>query len=95
MPTYEYACQKCAHRFEKLQSINDKPVARCPKCRGKVRRVIHGGAGLVFKGSGFYCTDYRSGSSKSSSSKNDSDKCGCTAKPSKDKAASNSSAGDD
>jgi putative FmdB family regulatory protein len=62
MPTYEYACEKCKHRFERLQSIREPAVKRCPVCRGRVRRLISGGAGLLFKGSGFYCTDYRKGS---------------------------------
>jgi putative FmdB family regulatory protein len=68
MPTYEYACEKCGHQFEKFQSMADKPLSRCPAelCprkpagRGKVRKMISGGAGLIFKGSGFYITDYRS-----------------------------------
>jgi putative FmdB family regulatory protein len=61
MPTYEYECPKCGHRFEKFQAISDKPVRTCPKCRGrKVRRLIGTGAGILFKGSGFYKTDYRS-----------------------------------
>ncbi|HMO50977.1 MAG TPA: zinc ribbon domain-containing protein [Kiritimatiellia bacterium] len=64
MPTYEYACQKCGHEFEKFQSIKDEPVKRCPKCKGKVMRKIGTGAGLLFKGSGFYITDYRSDSYK-------------------------------
>jgi putative FmdB family regulatory protein len=59
MPTYEYECQKCGHRFEEFQSMKDKPRSRCPKCRGKVKRLIGAGAGLLFKGSGFYTTDYR------------------------------------
>ncbi len=66
MPTYEYVCSKCAHRFEVLQKITDKPLRRCPECRGKLERVIHGGAALVFKGSGFYSTDRRKGSDSSS-----------------------------
>jgi len=57
MPTYEYECQKCGHGFELFQSISDKPRSRCPKCRGKVRRLISGGAGIAFKGSGYYVTD--------------------------------------
>src|ERR1041385_2758171 len=68
MPTYEYACIKCGHEFEKFQSIADKPLTVCPKelCKlktwgkGKVKKLIGAGAGLIFKGSGFYITDYRS-----------------------------------
>jgi len=60
MPTYEYVCQKCRHEFEQFQSIKDKPLSRCPECKGKVQRKIGSGAGLIFKGSGFYITDYRS-----------------------------------
>lgn len=65
MPTYEYGCQKCGHEFEQFQSIKDEPLKRCPKCKGKVARKIGTGAGLLFKGSGFYITDYRSESYKS------------------------------
>lgn len=60
MPTYEYACTKCEHRFEVFHSIRDETTRRCPKCRAKAKRVPAGGAGLLFKGSGFYITDYRS-----------------------------------
>ncbi len=60
MPTYEYECHRCGHAFEKFHSISAPPPKRCPKCRGKVRRRIGMGAGLLFKGSGFYITDYRS-----------------------------------
>lgn len=60
MPTYEYECGKCGHRFEKFQGINDPPVKTCPECRGRVRRLPGTGAGLIFKGQGFYITDYRS-----------------------------------
>jgi putative FmdB family regulatory protein len=59
MPTYEYECQKCGHRFDEFQSMTAKPLQRCPKCRGKLKRLIGAGAGLLFKGSGFYTTDYR------------------------------------
>jgi len=59
MPTYEYECQKCHHRFELFQSIKDEPAKTCPKCRGRVKRLLGTGAGLIFKGSGFYITDYR------------------------------------
>ena len=59
MPTYEYECAKCKHRFEEFQRISDKPLAMCPRCGGVLNRVISGGAGLIFKGSGFYVTDYK------------------------------------
>lgn len=63
MPTYEYECQKCGHAFERFQSMTEAPVKTCPDCRGrKVKRLIGTGAGLLFKGSGFYTTDYRSDS---------------------------------
>lgn len=67
MPTYEYVCEECEHIFEKFQSMTDDPVDICPKCEGGVRRIISGGAGLVFKGSGFYITDNRGGGSGGSS----------------------------
>jgi putative FmdB family regulatory protein len=57
MPTYEYQCPK-GHTFELFQRISDKPVAKCPTCGARAKRVISGGAGLIFKGSGFYITDY-------------------------------------
>ena len=68
MPTYEYLCAKCGHSFDLFQSITANPITICPKehCaqkrwgRGSVRKQIHAGAGLLFKGSGFYITDYRS-----------------------------------
>ena len=70
MPTYEYECGACEHRFEKYQSMNDKPVKKCPKCgKAKVQRMISGGAGVLFKGSGFYQTDYRSKGYKESAKK--------------------------
>jgi len=63
MPTYEYKCQICGYMFEKFQSMKDKPVTKCPKCNGKVQRLISGGAGVIFKGSGFYATDYAASNS--------------------------------
>jgi putative FmdB family regulatory protein len=68
MPTYEYLCEKCGHEFEAVQSMSAGPLRNCPKesCpqkkwgRGRVKKKISGGAGLLFKGSGFYITDYRS-----------------------------------
>jgi putative FmdB family regulatory protein len=59
MPTYDYECPK-GHRFEAFQRMTDKPVATCPKCKARARRMISGGAGFLFKGEGFYITDYRS-----------------------------------
>ena len=77
MPTYEYLCEKCGKHFEKVQLISAKPLTACPKdsCqqtpwgKGKVKRVISGGAGLIFKGSGFYITDYRSDKYKEAAKK--------------------------
>lgn len=60
MPTYEYQCRSCAQRFEARQSITASPRTRCPHCGKKVDRMISGGAGFLFKGSGFYTTDHRS-----------------------------------
>jgi putative FmdB family regulatory protein len=59
MPTYDYECPK-GHRFEAVQKMSAKPVATCPKCRARARRVISGGGGFLLKGEGFYKTDYRS-----------------------------------
>jgi putative FmdB family regulatory protein len=65
MPTYEYACEACGHKFEEFQSITAKPIAKCPECgKKKVKRLISAGAGFIFKGSGFYITDYRDESYK-------------------------------
>jgi putative FmdB family regulatory protein len=59
MPTYEYECPHCGHRFEALQKITAKPLDKCPKCNKKVKKLISTGVGIIFKGSGFYATDYR------------------------------------
>lgn len=72
MPTYHYRCQKCAHEFEEFQSIIDEALTICPECQGPVLRLISGGAGLIFKGSGFYITDYKRKGSSESSGKSDS-----------------------
>jgi putative FmdB family regulatory protein len=61
MPTYEYECDACGHAFEDFQSITSKPTRKCPKCaKLKLRRLIGSGSAVIFKGSGFYQTDYRS-----------------------------------
>ena len=73
MPTYEYECGACGHRFEKFQSMTEKSIKKCPECRkSEVQRMISGGAGVLFKGSGFYQTDYRSKGYKESASKDKS-----------------------
>ena len=60
MPTYEYACPKCGHEFEQFQSMLDEPLKKCPKCKKTgVKRLVGGGAGLIFKGTGSYITDYK------------------------------------
>ncbi len=87
MPTYAYVCEKCGHQFDQFQSISAKTLSTCPKevCpekrwgKGKVKRAITGGAGLIFKGSGFYITDYRSEKYKEAAKK---DSSSSTPKPS-------------
>jgi len=59
MPTYEYECTHCGHAFEQSQKMSDEPLKNCPKCAKKVKRLIGSGSGIIFKGSGFYATDYR------------------------------------
>ena len=59
MPTYEYHCKNCSFEFEEFQSIASEPLQICPKCTGRVERKISGGTGLIFKGTGFYITDYK------------------------------------
>jgi len=94
MPTYEYHCEKCKKDFELFQSMKDDPVAICPKekCRqkswgkGKVKRLLGTGAGLIFKGSGFYITDYRSEGYKEAAKKD------APAKPAESKPAETKSA---
>ncbi len=79
MPTYEYECQKCRKRFDLFQGIKDEPIKRCPKCKGKVKRLVGTGAGLIFKGSGFYLTDYRSRNYVEGAKKDKSDSSGSSA----------------
>ena len=67
MPTYEYKCSACGNAFERFQTMSAAPVKKCPECgRSKVKRLLGTGAGVIFKGSGFYITDYRDASYKES-----------------------------
>ena len=70
MPTYEYECQECKFRFDVFQNMKDDPITECKKCKGKVKRLIGAGAGIIFKGSGFYVTDYKKSSSATNGAKN-------------------------
>lgn len=69
MPTYDYICLECTNEFEEFQRMSDAVLEKCPNCNGKVQRKIGGGAGLLFKGSGFYITDYKKASGKKETSK--------------------------
>jgi putative FmdB family regulatory protein len=90
MPTYEYRCPACKHEFEKFQKMSDEPVAACPECGAPAERLLSGGAGLLFKGSGFYITDSRSDSYKKAAS---SEGGSGGAKKASDKGSSGSSSG--
>ncbi len=59
MPTYDYECTECKHSFEAFQQMNDKLLTECPECGAKLKRLIGSGSGIIFKGSGFYSTDYK------------------------------------
>ena len=75
MPTYDYKCEKCERTFEYFQSMSDEPLTICKECQGPLKRLIGGGLGIIFKGSGFYVTDNKSNNSNSSTPKvNTSDK---------------------
>jgi putative FmdB family regulatory protein len=92
MPTYSYRCQACKHEFEEFQRITDLPVKECPKCGGIVMRVITGGAGLIFKGSGFYITENRSSDYKRAASSDNSSSIGSSSPtPSTPKSSDSSS----
>ena len=93
MPTYDYECQACGHTFEKFQSITAPAIRKCPACgKRKVRRLIGAGAGIIFKGSGFYQTDYRSESYKKAAEKDKSSKDGPAKSSDKGKSGSTKSA---
>jgi len=77
VPTYDYKCKECGHEFEYFQSMSAENLKECPECKGEIRRLISGGTGLIFKGSGFYSTDYapkRPIKSKKSETKNKTSK---------------------
>ena len=74
MPTYEYKCNDCEHQFEELQSINADALIDCPECDGTIKRIISGGAGFVFKGSGYYITENRSEKYKEAAKKDSAPK---------------------
>lgn len=67
MPTYDYKCNVCNYTFEYFQSMKDAPLTECPKCGGQLKRLIGAGAGPIFKGTGFYQTDYKNNSSNNNS----------------------------
>ena len=84
MPTYEYVCTKCGHEMEAFQSMKDEPLKQCPACKRKaLKRKVGGGAGLIFKGTGFYITDYK----KKSGGKSESGENQSVSKPAETKAA--------
>ncbi len=80
MPTYQYQCNECKDEFEEFQSMVEPALENCTKCGGKVRRLISGGAGFLFKGSGFYITDYRNSNYKKDSAMDNSSGTSATSK---------------
>ncbi|MEU4740956.1 FmdB family zinc ribbon protein [Actinosynnema sp. NPDC023658] len=94
MPTYQYACTECDHRFEAVQSFSDSALTECPQCSGKLRK-LYGAVGVVFKGSGFYRTDSRSASSaapKSDAPKSESKSASTSSTSTSSSSSSSSSA---
>ena len=78
MPTYDYKCLECGYAFEAFQRMSDPVLTKCPECKGKVKRLIGTGAGLIFKGSGFYTTDYKKKNTAPDKSKETPNACsGC------------------
>ena len=71
MPTYEYECKSCGHNFDIFQNMKDAPLLECPECGKEVRRLIRGGSGVIFKGSGFYVNDKNSGNAKKPASRHE------------------------
>jgi putative FmdB family regulatory protein len=94
MPTYDYACSACGHRFEEFQSMSSDPLKKCPACKkSKLERLIGTGAGVIFKGSGFYETDYR-GESYKQDAKKDSEQGSSSAKGTSDAGSSDTGSSD-
>ena len=91
MPTYEYRCTECGHEFEEFQAISDPPITICPKCQGKTERIISGGTGLIFKGSGFYITDYKNKERRSDGGITSPDSSGAASSPADPRASPSSS----
>lgn len=88
MPTYEYKCDNCNHEFEIMQSIKEDSLTKCPKCgKNKLRKIISGGAGVIFKGTGFYLTDYKNKHTKTSGTKVIDTTSTSTSKPAEKKAS--------
>lgn len=81
MPTYEYECKNCDKVFDMFQSMSEKPLKKCPDCGKKVTRLISGGAGVIFKGSGFYATDYRSSDYKNKAKAENTPCCAASKDP--------------
>ncbi len=88
MPTYTYQCKSCEHTFDLFHAISAQPKVKCPECKGACRRLIGTGAGVIFKGSGFYETDYKKGNGKTSST---SGKSGGSSSESKSESTSTAS----
>jgi putative FmdB family regulatory protein len=81
MPTYDYECAKCKNRFEVFQKMSDNTKKACPKCGGRAERLIGGGSGIIFKGSGFYQTDYKNKDKKAKNTCNKPKSEGCKGCP--------------
>jgi len=90
MPTYDYRCTDCGHEFEEFQMITDEPIAFCPECHGKPERIITGGAGFIFKGSGFYITDHRRVKYKAAATKDRTDSAASSSSSSSSKSKKSS-----
>ena len=77
MPTYDYKCLKCGINFEAFQKMSDEALKNCPQCRGKVKRLISSGSGVIFKGKGFYATDYKKSNESSTKKEVNAPCAGC------------------